>query len=61
MNAKIRNAQNRKIPYMLIVGEKEASSGTVSIRPRKGEQIQDQRVQDAVDFLREKAESRAEI
>ncbi len=61
MNAKIRNAQNRKIPYMLIVGEKEASSGTVSIRPRKGEQIQDQRVQDAVDFLREKVGSRAEI
>jgi threonyl-tRNA synthetase len=38
MNAKIRNAQNEKIPYMLIVGEKERSAGTVSLRTRSGEQ-----------------------
>jgi threonyl-tRNA synthetase len=29
---KIRNAQLEKIPYMLIVGEKEATAGTVSVR-----------------------------
>ena len=32
---KIREAQLQKIPYMLIVGEKEAESGTVSVRHRK--------------------------
>jgi threonyl-tRNA synthetase len=41
MNAKIRNAQNEKIPYMLIVGEKERSAGTVSLRTRSGEQAAD--------------------
>jgi len=33
---KIREAQMEKVPYMLVVGEKEASSGTVSVR-RRGE------------------------
>ncbi|MGZ5443206.1 MAG: threonine--tRNA ligase [Thermoanaerobaculia bacterium] len=36
LGAKIRNAQLRKIPFMLVVGEKEASSGTVSVRKRTG-------------------------
>ncbi|HET6485716.1 MAG TPA: threonine--tRNA ligase [Spirochaetia bacterium] len=38
MNAKIRNAQNQKIPYMLVLGEKEQSARTVSLRTRSGEQ-----------------------
>lgn len=33
---KIREAQLQKIPYMLIIGDKEAESGTVSVR-RRGE------------------------
>lgn len=32
INAKIRNAELQKIPYMLIVGEKEASAGAVGVR-----------------------------
>ena len=32
---KIREAQTDKVPYMLIIGEKEAGSGTVSVRSRK--------------------------
>ncbi len=32
---KIREAQLQKIPYMLIVGEKEAESGTISVRSRR--------------------------
>ncbi|MGI5905836.1 MAG: threonine--tRNA ligase [Candidatus Pararuminococcus gallinarum] len=32
---KIREAQLEKVPYMLIVGDKEAESGTVSVRSRK--------------------------
>lgn len=34
---KIRDAQLQKIPYMLIVGKKEADAQTVSVRTRKGE------------------------
>jgi threonyl-tRNA synthetase len=33
---KIREAQLQKIPYMLVVGDKEAESGTVSVRTRSG-------------------------
>jgi threonyl-tRNA synthetase len=36
LGAKIRLAQLQKIPYMLILGEKEASSGTVALRLRTG-------------------------
>ena len=35
MNYKIREAQLQKIPYMLVVGDKEVENGTVSIRARK--------------------------
>ena len=33
---KIREAQVKKIPYMLIVGEKEVADGTVAVRSRNG-------------------------
>jgi threonyl-tRNA synthetase len=36
MNAKIREAQLMKVPYMLVVGENEAQAGTVSLRVRDG-------------------------
>jgi threonyl-tRNA synthetase len=39
MNQKIREAQLEKIPFMLVVGNKEAESGTVSVRLRTGEQL----------------------
>ena len=32
IGAKIRDAENRKIPYMLIIGEREQNEGTVSVR-----------------------------
>jgi threonyl-tRNA synthetase len=38
MNAKIRDAQGQKIPYMLVVGGKERDEKTVSIRYRDGKQ-----------------------
>jgi len=39
MNHKIRQAQLNKVPYMLIVGDKEQASGTVSVRYRSGKQL----------------------
>ena len=36
LGAKIRNAQLEKIPYMLILGPKEAQAGTISVRSRAG-------------------------
>ncbi|MDP7639641.1 MAG: His/Gly/Thr/Pro-type tRNA ligase C-terminal domain-containing protein, partial [Candidatus Hydrogenedentes bacterium] len=34
MNAKIRDAQNQKIPYAFILGKREVEEGTVSVRDR---------------------------
>jgi threonyl-tRNA synthetase len=39
VNAKIRDAQLRKIPYMLVVGDREAAEGQVAARLRSGEQL----------------------
>jgi threonyl-tRNA synthetase len=39
MNAKIRDAQNQKIPYMLVIGDREAEAGAVAVRLRSGEDL----------------------
>jgi threonyl-tRNA synthetase len=39
MNLKIRQAQLEKIPFMLVVGDKEVADNTVSVRLRSGEQM----------------------
>ena len=39
MNAKVRDAQLQKIPYMLVVGDKEAEAGSVSLRLRTNENV----------------------
>ncbi len=36
---KIRDAQLEKIPYMLVMGDKEIENGTVSVRSRKGDTV----------------------
>ncbi|MDD3821070.1 MAG: threonine--tRNA ligase, partial [Spirochaetales bacterium] len=38
MNAKIREAQGKKIPYMLVVGQREMDKKTLSLRMRDGRQ-----------------------
>ena len=52
---KIREAQKEKIPYMLVVGDKEAENGTVAVRTRSGG---DEGVMDLQAFL---AQCRQEI
>jgi len=37
MNAKIRDAQKQKVPYMLIIGDQEMESNQVALRLRSGE------------------------
>ncbi|MBI3209723.1 MAG: threonine--tRNA ligase, partial [Candidatus Solibacter usitatus] len=50
VNLKIRDAQLQKIPYMLVVGDREAANQTVSVRNRKHG---DQGVKTLDDFLAE--------
>ena len=42
VNRKIRQAQLDKVPYMLVVGDKEIAASTVSVRLRSGEQLASQ-------------------
>jgi len=58
LNAKIRNCQNRKIPYMLVVGEKEAGEGTVSVRFRDGRQMPQMKSDEFISYAVKKAASR---
>ncbi len=59
MNAKIRDATLQKIPYILVVGDKEAAGDAVSVRLRTGEDLKsmpvDQFVGMAEDIIKRKA------
>jgi threonyl-tRNA synthetase len=59
MNAKIRGAQLLKIPYMPVVGEKEMSEGTVSLRKRDGSQMNNLPVAAFNAMVKEKIASRS--
>ena len=56
---KIREAQLEKIPYMLIVGDKEAENGTVSVRTRAGGDEGSMQVEDFIAKLGEEVATRA--
>ena len=45
---KIREAQLQKVPYMLVVGDREAAEGTVSVRSRSGGDLGARPVQEFV-------------
>src|SRR5579872_4296002 len=57
--AKIRDAQLQKIPYMLIVGAKEAEAGTVSVRHRSKGDLGPKPLAEVVAALQEEVASRA--
>jgi threonyl-tRNA synthetase len=58
MGYKIRGAQLEKIPYMLIVGEKEATSDTVSVRKRGEGDIGAKPVDETIGLLLEEIRTR---
>jgi threonyl-tRNA synthetase len=57
--AKIRDAQMQKIPYMLVVGGKEAEAGTVSVRHRSKGDLGPKPLADVIASLQQEMESRA--
>jgi threonyl-tRNA synthetase len=59
LNAKIRACQTRKIPYMLVAGQKEADEGTVSIRLRDGSQLPPMKTADFAAYIEEKIKTRS--
>jgi threonyl-tRNA synthetase len=58
MNVKIRNGQKGKVPYMLIVGDKEKENNMVSLRTRTGEQKNLIPFDEFLTFLKEKNDTK---
>ena len=58
MNAKIREAQVQKVPYMLIMGDRETEAGTASVRLRSGENLGALPVADVKARILEETEAR---
>jgi threonyl-tRNA synthetase len=60
MNAKIRHAQLQKVPYMLVVGDREREANAVAVRTRAGEDLGSMPVFQFLDRLRDEVEEAVE-
>tara|TARA_Y100000817_G_scaffold66325_1_gene50156 strand:+ start:2028 stop:3776 length:1749 start_codon:yes stop_codon:yes gene_type:complete len=58
MNSKIREAQINKIPYMLIMGDREIESGTVGVRLRSGEDLGPIEVSNLIDRIKNEVDTK---
>jgi len=59
MNAKIREATLRKVPYVLVIGDREAAAGQVAVRRRDGHDLGAMPLAEAVAALAREAGSRS--
>jgi len=58
LQKKIRNATHKKAPYLLIVGDNEAESGTVSVRLRSGKELRGVKIGEFAERVRREVVSR---
>lgn len=59
MNAKIRNAQLQKVPYMLVIGDREIEAGAAAVRLRSGDDLGAVPVDEIVARIAEEVEAKA--
>ena len=59
MNAKIRQAQLFKVPYMLVVGDREMAEGTVSLRKRDGSRVDGMLVEEFISLVKDRITQRS--
>ncbi len=59
LNARVRAAAQRKIPYVAVIGARESDSGSVALRLRDGRQLDPMPVDAAVAMIREVVASRS--
>lgn len=59
MNAKIRQAQLFKVPYMLVVGDREKEANTVALRRRDGERQDNMDVGEFISMVKERINTRS--
>ena len=55
---KIRDHSMQRVPYQLVVGDKEEETNTVSVRARKGEDLGSMKIEDFSNMLNEKIKSK---
>ncbi|HEY2910245.1 MAG TPA: His/Gly/Thr/Pro-type tRNA ligase C-terminal domain-containing protein, partial [Gemmataceae bacterium] len=58
MNAKIREAQLQKVPYVLVIGDKEMAANAAAVRLRTGEDLGAKPVAEIVAMLESVVKSR---
>jgi threonyl-tRNA synthetase len=58
LSFKVREAQMKKIPYMLVVGDKEMETGNVTVRLRDGRNLPPMSPKEVVDRIRDESEKR---
>ena len=61
MQAKIRDAQLQKIPYMLVVGDHEVESGAVAVRLRSGEDLGPKPINGFIEMAKEAIERKSSL
>ncbi len=59
MNAKIRQAQLMKVPYMVVIGANEAEAGVVSLRLRDGSQVNNIALVEFMERVKDRIQRRA--
>ncbi len=59
LQAKIRDAQLKKIPYMIILGEKEESAKKVSVRPREGKDLGQMDLEKFLSLVKDKVDQKS--
>jgi threonyl-tRNA synthetase len=58
MQAKIRDAQLHKVPYMLVVGDREAEAGAAAVRSRDAGDLGPRPIADIIERMRKEVEER---
>jgi len=61
LQAKIRDAQNEKVSYMLIIGDKEEKANKIAVRARDGKDLGQLTLNDFLQRIREEIENKATI
>lgn len=59
LQAKIRDAQLEKVPYMVVIGPKETQNNKITVRLRTGENLKDLTIEDFLNRVKEKIESKS--
>ena len=60
MNAKIRDAQLQKIPYMLVIGDREQEANAVAVRLRSGEDLGATQVDEVIQRISTQVEEKSQ-